>query len=97
METRECMENANEKSQYGYGTLKRMEEKPFFRMGYLRLFFTIYYFLSFLFIKPVTSMYKETQSETHFLQKGLFRPLWLISLMFWESCTCKPVTNKTQT
>ena len=37
METR----NTNKKSLYVNGTFKSMEEKPYFGMGYLRLFFTV--------------------------------------------------------
>ena len=35
--------SSNEKFLYVYGTFKSMEEKPFFHMGYLRLFFTLFY------------------------------------------------------
>ena len=33
--------SANEKSLYMHGTFKSLEEKPYFRMEYLRLFFTV--------------------------------------------------------
>ena len=33
--------SANEKSLYVYGTFKSMEEKPYFRMEYLLLLFTV--------------------------------------------------------
>ena len=33
--------STNEKSLYVYRKFKSMEEKPYFRMGYLRLFFTV--------------------------------------------------------
>ena len=33
--------SANEKSLYVCGIFKSLEEKPYFRMGYLRLFFTV--------------------------------------------------------
>ena len=44
METRVYFKfpSTNEKSLYVYRTFKSMEEKPYFRMEYLRLFFTLY-------------------------------------------------------
>ena len=38
----EKFSSANEKSLYVYGTCKGMEEKPYSRMRYLRIFFTVY-------------------------------------------------------